>query len=68
MTTTPTAAAGARRASPFVALYRLFLRMQVTRGRLLALTALCARLPLRREAVPAPAEQEPSEPKAKVTA
>ena len=35
---------------------------------LLALTALCARLPLRREAVPAPAEQEPSEPKAKVTA
>jgi O-antigen ligase len=35
---------------------------------LLALTALCARLPLRREAVPAPTEQEPSEPKAKVTA
>jgi hypothetical protein len=35
---------------------------------LLALTALCARLPLRREAVPAPAMQEPSEPKAKVTA
>jgi putative inorganic carbon (HCO3(-)) transporter len=35
---------------------------------LLALTALCARLPLRREAVPAPAVQEPSEPQAKVTA
>jgi hypothetical protein len=35
---------------------------------LLALTALCARLPLRREPAPAPPVQEPSEPKAKVTA
>jgi len=33
---------------------------------LLALTALCARLPLRREPVPVPRAQEPSEPKAKV--
>jgi O-antigen ligase len=35
---------------------------------LLALTALCARLPLRREPAAAPAVQRPSEPKAKVTA
>ncbi|MGE5274777.1 MAG: O-antigen ligase family protein [Verrucomicrobiota bacterium] len=35
---------------------------------LLALTALCARLPLRREAASAPVAPEPSEPKAKVTA
>jgi O-antigen ligase len=35
---------------------------------LLALTALSARLPLRREPVPAPRTSEPSEPKAKVTA
>ena len=35
---------------------------------LLALTALCARLPLRREAAEAPTVQEPSEPKEKVTA
>jgi len=35
---------------------------------LLALTALCARLPLRREAMAAPAVEEPSEAKTKVTA
>jgi O-antigen ligase len=35
---------------------------------LLALTALCARLPLRREAASVPSAAEPSEPKAKVTA
>jgi putative inorganic carbon (hco3(-)) transporter len=35
---------------------------------LLALTALCARLPLRRAPVPALPAEEPSEPKAKVTA
>jgi O-antigen ligase len=34
---------------------------------LLALTALCARIPLRREAAPAPPAAEPSEPKEKVT-
>jgi len=35
---------------------------------LLALTALCARLPMRRESAPGPVAQEPSEPKEKVTA
>ena len=35
---------------------------------LLALTGLCARLPLRRLPEPAPAAEEPSEPKEKVTA
>ena len=35
---------------------------------LLALTALCARLPLRREVATAPVAQKPSEPKEKVTA